>query len=141
MEKILDGIAAGFGRVDKVAEKEQIQQRLGSRIRELLEKVDEREPDTWEAAGAYLELTMSRLMKTPVGRRLDEWRRAMEGILAASIAQAQDELVLKDALMAAHAGAEKLKRLAYTNEDLRSAANEGVSKDRFNKAKENGASE
>lgn len=129
-ERALDISAANYAAVDSVAEGENT---LGARVRVLLENADERDQDTWNNAGAYIDLELPQLMKTSPERRTDEWRKVLEGLYAASVAQAQDEIIMLKMIDTIHSCAEKKQRLP--KQAAIEASQIGISKDRLDRAK------
>lgn len=136
MPSIRDTTADNFARQDQLSEDNKTDYQ--KRLYELLTTPSERDPETWESAGAPVGLNVESWNLVPFTHRTDEYNQMCQALFAAAMQQAREELVLRDMLVAADKGAKKLDTVTNqkSNQDIKQAAQEGIGKARFNAAKE-----
>lgn len=136
MSSLPDAIADGFAEADELAEDKLAH--VAQRFYQLLENPKQRNPEIWAAAGANVELTAQQLEAVPPVQRDDEWTLLMGRMFAAAKEQAYIEVMARPLMEAAHKASKSKQKAAkaLTRAELKTAAVEGVSKAKFDEAKQ-----
>jgi len=135
-EKLKDTIADGFAEVDELVEDNQEAYR--ARVLELLTNVEQRSPGIWKEAQANILATVTDFSQVPVRFRDEIWGVEFGRIIAAAQEQAFSEIIARPMLNISSKWAKtKLDTAkAVPVSQMKQVAVEGVSKERFDSAKE-----
>lgn len=132
---IRDKIADGFAAVDELVE--DAQSALKARMAGLIGSTDGRIEAIWADAGVPEGMTLKVVQGTPIPMRDEEWMKAVSSMMAAAKWQAFLEIMASETIkkIAKHTKRTKDAASNMTTEELKAAAQQGVTKEQFEAAK------
>ena len=135
-DALKDTIADGFAEADELVE--DYREAFSARVLELLGNIEQRSPGIWKEAQANILATVLDFSQVPVRQRDEIWGIEFGRIIAAAQEQAFTEIITRPMLQVSSKWA--MKKLdtakAVPVSQMKQVAVEGVSKERFDAAKE-----
>ena len=135
-DDLKDAIADGYAEIDELAEDHQ--EAFKKRVLELLNNPSVRNVKLWEKVGADPRVTAANFGTVPVKLRNETWLFRFSRLITAAKEQAFTELLARPLIAATEKARQAKRQIALKMKlpELKKAAVEGVSQQKFNAAKE-----